>query len=65
MKFGRRGEKFDPDQLKVAREDREQAVAEREAKGKKADPPLRARPRAAAEPRPSLHRKTIIIIRPL
>src|SRR5512147_1574257 len=41
MQFGRRSEKFDPDQLNLALEDLEQAIAEGEAKAEKADPPLR------------------------
>jgi hypothetical protein len=52
MQFGRRSEKLDPDQLNLALEDIEQAVAEADAEAEKADPPLRhARPRAPAEPR--------------
>src|SRR5512147_2062657 len=38
MQFGRRSEKFDPNQLNLALEDLEQAVAESEAKAEKADP---------------------------
>src|SRR5512147_1785443 len=41
MQFGRRSEKFDPDQLNLALEDLEQAVAESEAKAEKADLALR------------------------
>jgi chromosome segregation ATPase len=38
MQFGRRSEKLDPDQLNLALEDLEQAVAETEAEQEKADP---------------------------
>ena len=38
MQFGRRSEKLDPDQLALALEDLEQAVAESEAEAEKADP---------------------------
>jgi transposase len=41
MRFGRRSEKLDPDQLNLALEDLEQAVAEIEAEQEKADPALR------------------------
>jgi transposase len=41
MQFGRRSEKLDPDQLNLALEDLEQAVAEVEAEQDKADPALR------------------------
>ena len=41
MQFGRRSEKLDPDQLNLALEDLEQAVAETEAEQEKADPALR------------------------
>src|SRR5512132_3576405 len=41
MQFGRRSEKFDPDQMNLVLEDLEQAIAEGEAKAEKADPPLR------------------------
>jgi transposase len=41
MQFGRRSEKLDPDQLALALEDLEQAVAEADAEAEKADPPLR------------------------
>jgi transposase len=41
MQFGRRSEKLDPDQLNLALEDIEQAVAEADAEAEKADPPLR------------------------
>src|SRR4051794_41839762 len=44
LRFGRRSEKLDPDQLNLALEDLEQAVAENEAEQGKADPaPRRAR----------------------
>src|SRR6478735_4347957 len=48
LQFGRRSEKLDPDQLNLALEDIEQAVAETEAEQEKADPALR---RARAETR--------------
>jgi hypothetical protein len=38
MQLGRRSEKFDPDQLNLALEDLEQAIAESEAEPVKADP---------------------------
>jgi transposase len=41
MQFGRRSETLDPDQLSLALEDLEQAVAEADAEAEKADPPLR------------------------
>jgi transposase len=46
MRFGRRSERLDPDQLNLALEDLEQAVAEAEAEQEKANPALR-RARAA------------------
>ena len=48
LRFGRRSEKLDPDQLNLALEDVEQAVAEIEAQQEKADPAVK---RARAEPR--------------
>src|SRR3954468_3780218 len=48
LRFGRRSEKLDPDQLALALEDVEQAIAETEAQQKKADP---AFGRARAETR--------------
>jgi transposase len=41
MQFGRRSEKLDPDQLTLALEDLEQAVAESNAEAEKADPQVR------------------------
>jgi transposase len=41
LQFGRRSEKLDPDQLNLALEDVEQAVAEIEAQQEKADPALK------------------------
>ena len=41
MQFGRRSERLDPDQLNLALEDLEQAVAETEAEQEKADPALK------------------------
>ena len=41
MQFGRRSEKLDPDQLALALEDLEQAVAESDAEAEKADPQVR------------------------
>jgi hypothetical protein len=40
LQFGRRSEKLDPDQLSLALEDLEQAVAKAEAEQEKADPTL-------------------------
>ena len=48
LRFGRRSEKLDPDQLNLALEDVEQAVAEIEAQLEKADPAVK---RARAETR--------------
>jgi len=48
LQFGRRSEKLDPDQLNLAFEDLEQAIAEVEAEQEKADPALK---RARAEKR--------------
>src|SRR4051812_18180116 len=48
LRFGRRSEKLDPDQLNLALEDIEQAIAEIEAQQEKADPALK---RARAETR--------------
>lgn len=48
LQFGRRSEKLDPDQLNLAFEDLEQAVAETEAEQEKADPALK---RARADKR--------------
>src|SRR3954468_20993702 len=50
LRFGRRSEKLDPDQLNLALEDVEQAVAATEAQQEKADPgvkPPRPEPRRA------------------
>ena len=41
LRFGRRSEKLDPDQLNLALEDVEQAVAEIEAQQEKVDPALK------------------------
>src|ERR687884_700487 len=38
LRFGRRSEKLDPDQLNLALEDVEQAIAETQAQQEKADP---------------------------
>src|SRR3954449_7231635 len=48
LRFGRRSEKLDPDQLALALEDVEQAIAEIEARQEKTDPALK---RARAETR--------------
>jgi transposase len=48
LRFGRRSEKLDPDQLNLALEDVEQAIAETEAEQEKTDPALK---RARAERR--------------
>ncbi|MCK6451179.1 MAG: IS66 family transposase [Alphaproteobacteria bacterium] len=53
--FGRRSEKLDADQMQLALEDIEQAIAENEAEAEKRNPPLRAeRGRHRREARPSL-----------
>src|SRR6202011_3508912 len=53
--FGRSSEKLDPDQLQLALEDIEQAVARGEAEEEKQDPTLRAaRTKRRTEARPSL-----------
>ena len=54
LQFGRRSEKLDPDQLNLALEDVEQAIAETEAQQEKADPAFEARPRRDAPGRPRL-----------
>ena len=54
MQFGRRSEKLDPDQLALALEDLEQAVAESDAEAEKADRELRRRAAAAAASRGAL-----------
>src|ERR671917_1683302 len=41
LQFGRRSEKLDPDQLNLALEDVEQAIAETEAQQEKADPAVK------------------------
>lgn len=51
LQFGRRSERLDPDQLNLALEDLEQAIAETEAQQEKADPALR---HARAEKRRSV-----------
>src|ERR1044071_5080586 len=48
LRFGRRSEKLDPDQLSLALEDIEQAIAQTEAEQEKADPAFR---RARAQTR--------------
>ena len=48
LQFGRRSEKLDPDQLNLALEDVEQAIAETQAQQEKADPAFK---RARAETR--------------
>jgi len=47
MQFGKRSEKLDPDQLDLALEDIEQAVAESDARREKADPEVKRRQAAA------------------
>ena len=55
LRFGRRSEKLDPDQLNLALEDVEQAIAETEAEQEKADPALkRARAKTRRAGRASL-----------
>src|SRR3954452_6187214 len=50
LRFGRRSEKLDPDQLNLGLEDVEQAIAETEAQQEKTDPALK---RARVEQRRS------------
>jgi hypothetical protein len=68
MQFGRRSEKLDPDQLNLALEDLEQAVAEVEAEQEKADPALRKacseRRRAGRGPLPEHLPRVEIVIAP-
>src|SRR3954465_11224863 len=55
LRFGRRSERLDPDQLNLALEDLEQAIAETEAEQEKADPALkRARAKTRRTGRASL-----------
>src|ERR1044071_3156220 len=57
LRFGRRSEKLDPDQLSLALEDIEQAIAQTEAEQEKADPAFRrARAETAAARYPSICR---------
>ena len=51
LQFGRRSERLDPDQLNLALEDLEQAVAETQAEQEKTDLPMK---RARAEQRRGL-----------
>jgi transposase len=68
MQFGRRSEKLDPDQLNLALEDLEQAVAESEAEQEKADPALRRarseKRRAGRGPLPEHLPRVEIIVEP-
>ena len=68
MQFGRRSEKLDPDQLNLALEDLEQAVAESEAEQEKADPALRKtrseKRRAGRGPLPEHLPRVEIIVEP-
>jgi hypothetical protein len=52
LRFGRHSEKLDPDQLNLALEDVEQAIAETEAEQEKADSGSQARPHRDAPGRP-------------
>jgi transposase len=68
LRFGRSSEKLDPDQLNLALEDLEQAVAEVEAEQEKADPALRkaraAKRRAGRGPLPEHLPRVEIVIEP-
>jgi transposase len=68
LQFGRRSERLDPDQLNLALEDLEQAVAEVEAEQEKADPALRKaraeRRRAGRGPLPEHLPRVEIVIEP-
>jgi transposase len=68
MQFGRRSERLDPDQLNLALEDLEQAVAESEAEQEKAEPALkRARSqkqRAGRGPLPEHLPRVEVVIAP-
>src|SRR5690349_23313740 len=58
LQFGRRSEKLDPDQLALALEDVEQAIAETEAQQEKADPAFR---RTRTESRGNPRKKPVIM----
>ena len=68
MQFGRRSEKLDPDQLNLALEDLEQAVAEVEAEQDKADPARRKarseRRRAGRGPLPEHLPRVEVVVEP-
>jgi transposase len=68
MQFGRRSEKLDPDQLNLALEDLEQAVAEVEAEQDKADPALRKarseKQRAGRGPLPEHLPRVEVVVEP-
>jgi len=68
LQFGRRSEKLDPDQLNLALEDLEQAVAESEAGQEKSDPVLRRdrskKRRAARGPFPDHLPRVAVVIEP-
>src|SRR5690242_20996034 len=68
MQFGRRSEKLDPDQLNLALEDLEQAIAESEAEREKADPALRQarsqKRRAGRGPLPEHLPRVEIVVEP-
>jgi transposase len=68
MQFGRRSEKFDPDQFNLGLEDLEQAIAETEAEQEKADPALRQarsqQRRAGRGPLPEHLPRVEIVIEP-
>src|SRR5690349_15898538 len=58
LQFGRRSEKLDPDQLSLALEDVEQAIAETEAEQEKTDPAFR---RTRTESRGNPRKKPVIM----
>jgi transposase len=68
MQFGRRSEKLDPDQLNLALEDLEQAIAESEAEREKTDPALRQarshKRRAGRGPLPEHLPRVEIVVEP-
>ena len=68
MRFGRRSEKLDPDQLNLALEDLEQAIADSEAEQEKADPALRKarseKRRAERGPLPERLPRVEIVVEP-
>ena len=68
MQFGRRSERLDPDQLSLALEDLEQAVAEGEAEEEKTDPALKKarleKRRAGRRPLPEHLPRVEVVVEP-